>query len=72
MILVFYCYSVRMGKGLPPFTEDCGPMFFKSPPRQGDEVVLRLSKMPAIIQKVDHYLMVIHVTPVKEISVVAL
>jgi D-serine deaminase-like pyridoxal phosphate-dependent protein len=71
MTLVFYCYWVRMGVGLPPFSEHYGLMFFPQPPAKGDEVFLSLPATSATIQQVDHYHMVLDVTPSREISVVA-
>lgn len=72
MRLVFYCYGIRMGRGLPPFAEELGLMFFQTPPTVGDALLLRESRQPAVIRRVDHYYMVIDVTPAEEVQGVVL
>lgn len=64
MKLVFYCYGVRLGWGVPPFTQELGQMFFQTPPQVGEMLQLRGSQPPTTICHVDHYHMTLDVTPI--------
>jgi len=64
MVLVFYCYGVRVIDDLSTKAKDGGLMFFQHPPAIGDEVRLRNSNLTVLIRQIDHFHMVIAVTPV--------
>lgn len=70
MVVVFYCYGVRVEQDDAPFPDLWGPMYFPVPPQIGQVVKSRSTGMFAEISQIDHYRMVIDVMPIQVVEVV--
>lgn len=70
MVIVFYCYGVRISRDNGPLTESVIPMFFPIPPHIGQVIKLSSAGVLAEICQIDHYRMVIEAKPTQIVEVV--
>ncbi|NET37066.1 MAG: hypothetical protein F6K19_34415 [Cyanothece sp. SIO1E1] len=69
MVIVFYRYGVRVDGDNASSSQSLAPMFFPVPPQVGQMVKLHSTGMPALIRQIDHYRMVIDITPISTVEV---